>query len=143
MAETMRSEKDLSNWFIENYRKVGYQKIIKDNKGRFPDFIMSKDNKARGVELEILSSNFLSHKHDINKVDDIVCLIKDINLKANIIELSNLEYIPKVVRVSATVDKKTIKILDEIMKSGKYRNKSHIVEEAINLMEEKYAKNKK
>ncbi|MBS3071689.1 ribbon-helix-helix protein, CopG family [Candidatus Pacearchaeota archaeon] len=34
-------------------------------------------------------------------------------------------------RISATIDDKTDKILDNILKSGDYRNKSHIVEKAI------------
>jgi len=40
-------------------------------------------------------------------------------------------------RVSATIDEKTSKIIDEVMKKGKYRNKSHIIEEAIKLLREK------
>ena len=39
-------------------------------------------------------------------------------------------------RISATVDSKTDKSLDELLKKGKYRNKSHIIEEAIKLLEE-------
>jgi len=34
-------------------------------------------------------------------------------------------------RISATVEPKTIKEIDEILKSGKYRNKSHVIEEAV------------
>ena len=34
-------------------------------------------------------------------------------------------------RISATVDEETIKILDKILKEGKYRNKSHLIEAAI------------
>ncbi len=34
-------------------------------------------------------------------------------------------------RISATVDEETIKILDKILKKGKYRNKSHLIEAAI------------
>ena len=34
-------------------------------------------------------------------------------------------------RISATVDEETIKILDKILKEGKYRNKSHLIETAI------------
>ncbi len=34
-------------------------------------------------------------------------------------------------RVSATIDPETNELLDEILKKGKYRNKSHILEEAI------------
>ena len=37
-------------------------------------------------------------------------------------------------RVSATIDEKTLKIIDILLKEGKYRNKSHIIEEAIKLL---------
>ena len=40
-------------------------------------------------------------------------------------------------RVSATLDKETIKVIDRILKKGKYRNKSHVIEDAIKLLEEK------
>ncbi len=40
-------------------------------------------------------------------------------------------------RVSATVDKTTSKTIDEILKKGKHRNKSHVIEEAIKLLEKK------
>jgi len=35
------------------------------------------------------------------------------------------------IRISATIDEETNKVLDKLMKNGKYRNKSHIIEEAI------------
>ncbi|MBU2104715.1 MAG: ribbon-helix-helix domain-containing protein [Nanoarchaeota archaeon] len=38
------------------------------------------------------------------------------------------------IRISATVDKETLKIIKEILKEGKHRNKSHIIEEAIKLL---------
>ncbi|MEK6875684.1 MAG: ribbon-helix-helix protein, CopG family [Nanoarchaeota archaeon] len=34
-------------------------------------------------------------------------------------------------RISATIDKNTIKIINKILKNGKHRNKSHVIEEAI------------
>ena len=34
-------------------------------------------------------------------------------------------------RVSATIDPETNKLLEIILKKGKYRNKSHVIEEAI------------
>jgi Arc/MetJ-type ribon-helix-helix transcriptional regulator len=37
-------------------------------------------------------------------------------------------------RVSATVDEKTEKYIERILKEGSYRNKSHIIEEAIKLL---------
>ncbi len=47
------------------------------------------------------------------------------------------------VRISATIEKDTDKILDEILKDSKYRNKSHIIEEAIKILAEKNDKDKK
>jgi len=40
-------------------------------------------------------------------------------------------------RISATIDKETIRKINEILKKGKFRNKSHIIEEAIKLLKEK------
>ena len=40
-------------------------------------------------------------------------------------------------RISATVEKETVKRIERILKEGKYRNKSHVIEKAIELLEEK------
>jgi Arc/MetJ-type ribon-helix-helix transcriptional regulator len=40
-------------------------------------------------------------------------------------------------RISATIEEKTEKLLDLLMKEGKYRNKSHIIEEAIKQLKQK------
>ncbi len=40
-------------------------------------------------------------------------------------------------RVSATIDKDTSKIIDEMLKEGNYRNKSHVIEDAIKLLKER------
>ena len=37
-------------------------------------------------------------------------------------------------RASFTCEKETLKILDELVKSGRYRNKSHALEEAVKLL---------
>jgi len=34
-------------------------------------------------------------------------------------------------RISATVDEKTIRLIETILKKGDYRNKSHVIEKAI------------
>ncbi|MBI2044450.1 ribbon-helix-helix protein, CopG family [Candidatus Pacearchaeota archaeon] len=39
-------------------------------------------------------------------------------------------------RVSATIDKETSKIIDEMLKKGNYRNKSHVIEDAIKILKE-------
>ena len=40
-------------------------------------------------------------------------------------------------RISATVDKEVIEIIASLLKNKKYRNKSHVIETAINLLKEK------
>jgi Arc/MetJ-type ribon-helix-helix transcriptional regulator len=40
-------------------------------------------------------------------------------------------------RISATVDKEVIEIIETLLKNKKYRNKSHIIETAIHLLKEK------
>ena len=92
MKKVIKNEKQFSDWFIENYKKLVYDRIIRSDISRFPDFIMLKDGKEIRVELETVSSNFILHKHDINKVDEIVCLINDIEFPKPIIEVRELEY---------------------------------------------------
>ena len=43
-------------------------------------------------------------------------------------------------RISVTLDKRTVKILESLMKIRKFRNKSHIVESAIELLEKEETK---
>jgi Arc/MetJ-type ribon-helix-helix transcriptional regulator len=40
-------------------------------------------------------------------------------------------------RISATIEPQTKKMLDSVMKSGRYRNLSHIIEDAIKSIWEK------
>jgi len=40
------------------------------------------------------------------------------------------------IRISATIDKETEKILNSLLKDRKYRNKSHVIEKAIELLKE-------
>ena len=41
-------------------------------------------------------------------------------------------------RISATVDRETLRLIKKLLEKGKYRNKSHVIEEAIKLLEEKH-----
>mgnify|MGYP001597135260 CR=1 FL=1 len=38
-------------------------------------------------------------------------------------------------RVSATIEEKTLKILNSLIKDGTFRNKSHVIEKAIELID--------
>lgn len=40
-------------------------------------------------------------------------------------------------RISATVDEDAIKILESLVRTGKYRNMSHAIETAIRLLKKK------
>jgi len=47
-------------------------------------------------------------------------------------------------RISATVEEKTNKMVNSLIKDGKYRNKSHVIEKAIEkLWREEIENNKK
>ena len=46
-------------------------------------------------------------------------------------------------RISATVEKETVKLIEKLLESGKYRNKSHVMEKAIELLKEKEDENDK
>jgi hypothetical protein len=134
--QRIKNEKEFKIWFEKNYKKLGYQKIIKRDSGTFPDYVMLKNNKSVGVELETLSSHFLLHKHNIKKVDEIVCIKKDLSLGIPTIEVKELDYQSNIVRISFTIDPKTEKILDSLLKERNYRNKSHVIEKAIELLKE-------
>lgn len=138
----IKSELELSQWFIKNYKNLGYKKIVKDNKGRFPDFIMSKNNKNIRVELETLLSNFILHKHDLLNVDEIVCIEDDVKIPKKIIKIKKLKFSPRLKRLSVTVDPSTILIINKLLENTKYRNRSHLIEIAIEDMWEEIKREK-
>jgi Arc/MetJ-type ribon-helix-helix transcriptional regulator len=45
-------------------------------------------------------------------------------------------------RLSATVDKEVLKIIEFLLKDKKFRNKSHVIETALYLLKEKEGKEK-
>src|SRR3989344_2171421 len=57
------------------------------------------------VELETLLSNFLLHKHSLDDVDEIICLIKDVELKKPVIVVKELTYAgPRKITISIDED---------------------------------------
>jgi hypothetical protein len=139
----IRNEFEFKNWFEKNFKKLGYSRIIKKDTGKFPDFIMLKNNEKINVELETLSSNFILHNHDKSKIDEIVCIKKDIDINIPILEIKELKYVGGKKRASFTVDKKTVNIINLLLKDGKFRNRSHLIETAIKLIEQKENDKKK
>lgn len=88
---TVRDESDLSQWFKQNYKKLGFSEIAKDNGGRFPDFVVIENGEKIKVELETHSSNFKLHKHPENKVDKVVCIIEDEKLNVPVVKIKNIK----------------------------------------------------
>ena len=136
--KVINSEKELKKWFEKNFEKLGYTKIIRKDEGVYPDFILLKNKREVKVELETQLSHFLLHKHNVKEVDEIVCVEKDIKLELGIpiIQVRELKYVPRVARLSATVEPDTIKTISKLIKNPKYRNKSHVIETAIKLLED-------
>ncbi len=47
------------------------------------------------------------------------------------------------VRISATIDEKTEKLIESLLKNGEFRNKSHGIEKAIEMLKEVKEKKQK
>ncbi len=90
--KVIKNESELKKWVIDNYRKLGYSRIVRKDIGICPDLIMVRNGKEVKVELETVASNFLLHKHNLNDVDEIVCIVKDINLGKPVICVECLEF---------------------------------------------------
>jgi transcriptional accessory protein Tex/SPT6 len=102
----VKNESQFAEWFKGNYEKLGYSKMIRGDISRFPDFIMLKNGKEIKVELETVASNFILHKHNITDVDEIVCLVNDIDLGKPIIEVKELTFEGND-KLTIAVDKRT------------------------------------
>jgi hypothetical protein len=137
MDVEIKTEKEFNKWFENNFKSLGYDQIIKRDNGTFPDVVMSRNGEKIRVELETLSSNFLIHGHDPKLVDEVVCIKNDFNLEVPTIEVNSLKFVGNKIRISATVEKSTRNIIDALVKTKRYRNKSHVIEAAIELLEVK------
>ena len=93
IARRLINEEEFTNWFIDNYQSLGFDKIVEHRKREFPDFIMLTDNREVKVGLETLSSRFIEHNHNPDETDFVICLIKDKQLPVTTIEVSMLEYL--------------------------------------------------
>lgn len=70
-------ESDICKWFEENFKALDFQKIS-EPQSIGPDYITTdKGGNVKKVEIEYLSSRFLMHKHDVRKVDFVICGKKD------------------------------------------------------------------
>ena len=64
------SEAEFADWFEENFRSFGFEKILKKSKHTSPDYIMEDMyGVVVSVELELLDRSFKHHKHQLNEID--------------------------------------------------------------------------
>ena len=105
--KVIKNESEFKQWFIKNYKRLGYSGIIRKDIGKCPDFIMLKNNNNVNVELETIASNFLTHKHPSDKVDEVVCIVNDIGLEKPVIVAEGLEFKgSSKIKVTLSVDSK-------------------------------------
>jgi len=64
-------------------------KILDVRSQHSPDCIASKNNEQKRIEFEYKASNFITHNHNLNEIDLIVCWIKDRELPIEVLELSS------------------------------------------------------
>lgn len=86
----VKSEEEVCNWFEDNFKQLGYDSIIERNKRSFPDYVMVKNGEKVKVEIETVLSHFNYHKHNLDDVDDVVCIKKDTDLPLNVICLNDV-----------------------------------------------------
>ncbi len=140
--KVIKNESELKKWVIENYRKLGYSGIVRKDIGQCPDLIMLKDGKEIKVELETVASNFLSHKHLLDKVDEIVCAVKDMDLEKPVISIDELEFKGNSnVKVTLSIDDKIYKQFQKYCNDNAIMLSKRLEIEMQKLMEKEKGKN--
>jgi len=77
-------EDTIVEWFMENYKSLGFEKILKKQWNKTPDFIMLRDGGEVKVEIEHKTSSFIQHGHRVSEADVVVCCIEDVKLDERI-----------------------------------------------------------
>lgn len=78
------SEGSIEEWFKKNYKSLDFDKILKKQWNKTPDFIVLKDGKEVKVEIEFKTSDFIKHGHKVYEADYVICCIKDVELDKSI-----------------------------------------------------------
>jgi len=75
----IHNENELDAWFKENYKELGftYVKRVTSKDIGSPDYIAKRNGKLIRIELETLSSHFISHKHSHEEIDLVLCVAVD------------------------------------------------------------------
>lgn len=131
-----KSETEFAKWFEKNLDQFGFVRIVKKNLTSFPDYKLKNiDGKIKKVELELIGSDFINHRHDPKKVDLIVCVYSDKNEIKGVPVLSVIEA-PKTSeaiterkqRVSLSLDSELIKEIDKDVDGIRVKSRSDAIE---------------
>lgn len=133
-----QNEWEFADWFEKNLERFGFKRIIEKKKG-FPDYKLEDiEGKVKRVELELIGTDFIRHKHDPKKVDTIICVYSDRDEIAGIPTLSIVEgprkpgeIIGRKQRISVTLDAEIIKEIVREMKESGAKSLSGFVEAII------------
>lgn len=90
--EKLEREQGFREWFEKNYEVLGFDRIKENRLRGSPDYTMMKNGKEVKVELESLSSNFITHGHDPEETDLVVCIVEDKKLPVETFETYNFEF---------------------------------------------------
>jgi len=75
-----KNKRDFSKWFEENLSIFEFESIKKKNTNSYPDYVLiNNKGKEVRVELEFMSNNFITHKHDPKGVDVIISVYTTTN----------------------------------------------------------------
>ncbi len=133
-----KDEAEFSTWFEKNVHYFGFKKII-EKRGGYPDFLL-EDHKGKSirVELEVVGSDFIRHKHDPRKVDLIICVFSD---KDEIMGVPVVSIVEKYasfgslsdrrVRLSVSLDSALVSYLDDYTDKTKSKSRSEAVENIL------------
>lgn len=121
-------EGSIMEWFKENYKSIGFEKILKNQWNKTPDFIMLKNGKEVKVEIEFKTSDFIKHGHKVSEADYVICCVKDVELDKSIKVISlnhifisyNDEIYPAIDPCRPATDEEMQKFAEKMFKNNRW-----------------------
>ena len=80
-----RSELNVREVFAQRAARLGYRII--ESRAAFPDYLLEFAGQRIFAEAEFRTSNFLRHRHDLNRCDLIIVWSHDLSLPLPVLEL--------------------------------------------------------
>lgn len=130
--EKFESEQGFRRWFDNNFEIFGFDNIVESRSTGFPDYTMLKNGEEVDVELETLSSNFITHGHDPEQVDLVICLVEDEKLPVKALEITSFEFEKrKPLKTPEETGFKTFHLMLELAKRGAHEGACEATSEEL------------